>query len=86
MYATTIIGGEGLLIAVSSIVGGVIGQVYLQIWGMKNHKLTFMGKRTAAYYKLHPKKRKKGKVALFALPSLQGVKSWAKDSSTKMGK
>jgi len=56
MYGTTFIGGEGLLIAVSSIFGGVVGQMYLQIWGMK-HGLTFMGKRTPKYYKLHPKRK-----------------------------
>ena len=68
MYGTTFIGGEGLIVAVSSIIGGAIAQIYLQLWGMK-HGLTFMGKKTIKYNKLHPKKKKRNGVGLFALPS-----------------
>lgn len=54
MIGTTYIGGAGLLIAVGSILGGVFGQLYLSVWGMR-HGLTFMGKRTPKYHLIHPK-------------------------------
>jgi hypothetical protein len=61
MYFTTFIGGAGLIVAVGSLLGGVIGQLYLSAWGMR-HGLTFMGKRTPKYALMHPKRGKQHRI------------------------
>ena len=52
------IGGEGLIIALSNLLGGLVGQGYLAAWGRKQG-LSWVGKRTPLYYKLHPSKKKR---------------------------
>lgn len=58
MYIMSIIGGEGLIFGLSSLIGGLIGQGYLAYWGTKQG-LTWSGRRTTSYYRMHqPKKRR----------------------------
>ena len=52
------IGGEGLVIALANLIGGLVGQGYLAAWG-KKQGLSWVGKRTPLYYKLHPRKKKR---------------------------
>jgi hypothetical protein len=54
------IGGEGLIIALSNLIGGLVGQGYLAAWG-KRQGLSWVGKRTPMYYKLHPPRKKSRK-------------------------
>jgi hypothetical protein len=53
----TSIGGEGIVFGLSNLIAGIIGQLYLGGWGKRKHGLTFTGKRTPKYYRLHPKKK-----------------------------
>jgi hypothetical protein len=59
MMLFTTIGGEGLVFGVSSLCAGLVGQCFLAFWGKRKHHLTMTGKRTPAYYKLHPKKKRR---------------------------
>jgi len=42
------IGGEGMIFASASFIGGILGQLYLSAWGM-NRGLTFWGHKTGEY-------------------------------------
>jgi hypothetical protein len=53
------IAGEGLIIGMASLIGGLVGQGYLAYWGTKQG-LSWTGKRTAKYFRLYPQKRRKG--------------------------
>ena len=67
------IGGEGMIFASASLIGGLAGQSYLSFWGMR-HGLTFFGKKTANYKPI-PKKRRVSfltKVDLFFTNRLLG--------------
>jgi len=50
--------GEGMLAGAGSLAGGLMGQVYLALRGMRRFGLTFLGKPTDRYYELFPKKAK----------------------------
>jgi polyferredoxin len=50
------IGGEGMIFASASFIGGILGQLYLSVWGM-NRGLTFWGHKTGKY--VEPVKIKK---------------------------
>ena len=53
--------GEGMLAGAGSLAGGLLGQIYLALRGMRRFGLTFLGKPTDTYYKLYPGKVKKKK-------------------------
>jgi len=72
MYLMTMIGGEGLIFGLANLIGGCISQLYLATWGTR-YGLTFSGKKTAKYYKLFPKKKKKVRKTA-ALPPLVSQK------------
>jgi hypothetical protein len=53
------IGGEGVIMGMSSLIGGLFGQGYLAYWGT-TQGLSWIGKKTPKYYYLHPQKKRKG--------------------------
>ena len=59
MYILSAFMGEGMIVGVGSLAGGLLGQIYLAFRGMKRFGLTFLGRRTNRYYELYPKKEKK---------------------------
>jgi len=59
MWILSSIIGEGLVIGMGSLIGGLVGQGYLANLGRKQG-LTWTGRRTVKYYQLHPRKRRKG--------------------------
>jgi len=62
MFMLSTIMGEGMLVGVGSLAGGLLGQIYLALHGMRQFGLTFLGKRTARYDALYPPKGKKIKL------------------------
>lgn len=50
------IGGEGMIFASASFIGGILGQLYLSAWGM-NRGLTFWGHKTGNYVEPVKKQR-----------------------------
>lgn len=50
-----------MLVGVGSLAGGMIGQIYLAVHGMRRFGLTFLGKKTPRYDELYPPKLKQKK-------------------------
>ena len=48
MVFFSMIGGDGMIFASASFIGGIAGQFYLSVWGM-NRGLTLFGRKTAQY-------------------------------------
>lgn len=57
MWMLSTIMGEGMLAGVGSLAGGLLGQIYLALRGMRKFGLTFFGKKTEQYELLKPQKQ-----------------------------
>jgi hypothetical protein len=56
MIFFSMIGGDGMIFASASFIGGIAGQFYLSAWGM-NRGLTLFGRKTERYRPIPKKKR-----------------------------
>jgi hypothetical protein len=53
MLLMTSIGGEGIIFGVSNLLAGIVAQLALAGWGVKEHGLSWTGKKTPKYYYIH---------------------------------
>lgn len=61
MFLLATILGEGLIAGLGSLAGGIVGQMYLAVLGMRKWKLSFFGKKTEESTNPFGKKARKRK-------------------------
>ena len=54
MMLMTSIGGEGIIFGIGNLLAGIVAQIALAGWGVKEHGLTWTGKKGPRYYDTHP--------------------------------